>query len=104
MSCRLSLLVLRLFSFVSFSSFCISLPVAPVVQLVTSNILTLGREFESRRMHTNWEFLSHQAGLYTLATGRFKHDFKTQRTYISVTSRKKKRENRRSRGRKEERK
>ena len=36
--------------------------------------------------------------LYTLATGRFKLGFKTRRTYISATSRKKEGENRRSRG------
>ena len=30
--------------------------VAPVVQLVSSKILTLGLEFESRCRHTDWDF------------------------------------------------
>ena len=37
-------------------------PIAPVVQLITPrNLVTLGREFESRRSHTDLDFLSHHA-------------------------------------------
>ena len=51
-----------------------------MVQLVSSNPLTLGCEFESRRSHTNWGFLSNHAH-------HVENDYYVVRTrFVSVSS------------------
>ena len=49
--------------------------VAPVVQLVTSNLLTLGLEFESLYNHTNSDFSSQGKSGERLIRGHTKFDF-----------------------------